>query len=170
VITRVLRAGADKVAINTAAYDNPDLIQQAARRFGSQCVVASIDARKNEAGTYDCYSHSATVRTDRELVSWAKQCESLGAGEILLTSIDRDGTMEGYDIEMISLVSSAVSIPVIASGGAGNPEHMLQALTEGKADAVAAASIFHFTEQTPAEMKQFLSEHGIPVRNVNIKK
>ncbi len=169
-IIKILRAGADKVAINTAAYTDPELIEKASGRFGVQCIVVSIDAKKNESGIYECYSHSASRPTGKELVEWAKKCESLGAGELLITSIERDGTMEGYDLEMIELVSSAVSIPVIAAGGAGNAEHMLQALKKGKADAVAAASIFHFTHQTPAEMKQFLAENGISVRNVNTQK
>ena len=170
VITRVLRAGADKVAINTAAYENPALIRDASNRFGAQCIVVSIDAKLNNSGTYDCYSHSATKLTNKELVSWAIECESMGAGELLVTNIDKDGAMEGYDLEMINMVSNAVSIPVIAAGGAGNASHMLQALVQGKADAVAAASIFHFTQQTPAEMKKFLSDNGVAVRNVNNQK
>ncbi|MFK5893081.1 MAG: imidazole glycerol phosphate synthase cyclase subunit [Pseudomonadota bacterium] len=170
MITNILRAGADKVAINTAAYIDPELIRKASRRFGVQCIIVSIDAKMNESGVYECFSHSATKATGKELVEWAKECESLGAGELLVTNIDRDGTMDGYDLKMIELVSSAVSIPVIAAGGAGSAEHMLQALKKGKADAVAAASIFHFTHQTPAEMKKHLSDNGISVRNVNIQK
>ncbi len=169
-ITKILRSGADKVAINSAAYTCPEIITKASNRFGSQCIVVSIDVKKNSAGQYECYSHSGTQATGKELAEWAKECERLGAGELLVTSIERDGTMDGYDIEMIEQVSSVVSIPVIAAGGAGSAEDMLQALTQGKADAVAAASIFHFTHQTPAEMKKHLSENGIAVRNVNIQK
>lgn len=170
IIKQVLRAGADKVAINTAAYLDSELIKKASERFGVQCIVVSIDAKLNDVGIYECFSHSASKATGKELVAWAKECESLGAGELLITNIDRDGTMQGYDIEMIKLVSSAVNIPVIAAGGAGSAEHMLEALQVGNANAVAAASLFHFTEQTPAEMKQHLSENGVLVRNVNIQK
>lgn len=164
VIRKVLLSGADKVAINTVAYLKPDLVKDAAYKFGSQCIVASIDVRKNESGDYECYSHCGTTGTGRKPVKWAQTLEALGVGEILLTSVERDGTMQGYDCELIQSVSSAVSIPVIASGGAGNYGHMLQALKDGQATAIAAASIFHFTEQTPAEAKDYLAQHGIPVR------
>lgn len=162
-ITRLLHAGADKIAINTAAYANPYLIQEAANRFGSQCVVVSIDVRHSPAGGYECYSRSGTSATGLDPTSWARQVESLGAGEILLTSVERDGTMRGYDLEMVATVSSAVRIPVIASGGAGNYAHMADAVTNG-ASAIAAASIFHFTEQTPLAAKNFLRTRGIRVR------
>ncbi len=164
-IRGLLRAGADKVAINSAAYARPELIGEAAGRFGSQCVVVSIDARRDEQGRYSCYSHCGQQATGQELVAWARRVEELGAGEILLTAIDRDGTQQGYDLDMIRQVSEAVTIPVIASGGAGQPEHFLQALQHG-ADAVAAASLFHFTEKTPADIKNYLRQQGIAVRNV----
>jgi len=167
-IKQLLRAGADKVSINTAAFERPELVSEAAERFGSQCVVVSIDARKNPGGGYTCMSRSGTLDTGREPGEWAEEMERRGAGEILITSVDRDGTMEGYDLELIRLITSRVGIPVIASGGAGNYEHLFEALDTGKAAAVAAASIFHFTEQTPLEAKNYLSTRGIPVRNAKV--
>ena len=164
-IKQLLRAGADKVSINTAAYEQPNLISEAAERFGSQCVVASIDAQRTPDGSYRCMSHSGKQDTGREVAEWAEELERLGAGEILITSIERDGTMEGYDLELIRHITSRIRIPVIASGGAGNYEHLFEALDSGKAAAVAAASIFHFTEQTPLEAKKYLASRGIPVRN-----
>jgi cyclase len=166
-ITNLLRAGADKISLNSSAFENPELVKSASSRFGSQCIVASIDVRKTTTGTYECYKNSGRVRTGKEVVSWAKTMEKYGAGEILLTSIDRDGTMGGYDLNLIKLVSSAVTIPVIASGGAGTYEHMYEAISMGNASAVAAASIFHFTEQTPIEAKKYLAAHTIPVRLIN---
>lgn len=163
-IRQLLRAGADKVSINTAAYADPRLVEDAARRFGAQCIIASIDARRTEEGRYLCYSHSGTVATGRYADDWARELAARGAGEILLTSIERDGTMQGYDLGLIASVVRAVNVPVIASGGAGNYDHMRQAITEAGASAVAAASIFHFTEQTPAEAKAALEAAGIPVR------
>mgnify|MGYP005989431139 CR=1 FL=1 len=160
---KLLRVGADKIAVNTAAYQDPELITAAANRFGNQCVVASIDFRKSAAG-YRCASHSGTQLIDRCPLEWAQELERLGAGEILLTSVDLDGTMEGYDVEFTRKVSDAVNIPVIASGGAGNYGHMREVLQDGMASAVAAASIYHFTEQTPLEAKAYLAQHGIPVR------
>jgi cyclase len=165
-IRELLRSGADKVSINTAAYENPALIGDAAKRYGSQCVVVSIDARKTGKDQYECFSYSGARPTEKKPDEWAREVESLGAGEILITSIERDGTMEGYDLNLIRRVAEAVTIPVIASGGAGNYPHMLAALQQGKASAVAAASIFHFTQQTPREAKQFLARDGIRVRNV----
>jgi imidazole glycerol-phosphate synthase subunit HisF len=165
-VQRLLQAGADKVSINSAAFENPDLVRQAANRFGSQCVVLSVDARRGADGNYECVSASGTQPTGREVVAWCREMEAQGVGEILLTSVERDGTMEGYDLDLIRRVSAAVSIPVIASGGAGNYEHMHEALTSGQASAVAAASIFHFTQQTPLEAKRYLAQKGIPVRNV----
>lgn len=164
MIRNVLLAGADKVAINTIAYDNQELVKEAAYKYGSQCIVASIDVRKHSNGHYECYRHCGSQSTGCTPVEWAKKLEKLGVGEILLTSVERDGTMQGYDNALIHSVSSSVNIPVIASGGAGNYEHMLQALKTGHATAVAAASIFHFTEQTPAEAKDYLAQHGVPVR------
>lgn len=163
-IVLLLRAGADKVSVNSTAYDKPQLINEAAARFGSQCVVASVDVRRMEDGAYRCFSHAGTVDTGCEPVVWARELADRGAGEILLTSIDRDGTMQGYDLELTSAVAAAVEVPVIASGGAGNYQHMVEAVLEAGASAVAAASIFHFTEQTPAEAKEWLAQAGIPVR------
>lgn len=163
-IVSLLHAGADKVAINTAAYTNPNLIEAAAHRFGAQCVVASMDARRSEGGKYICFSHSATVNTYRDPADWAKELADRGAGEILLTSIDRDGTMLGYDLELVERVVRAVYLPVIASGGAGNYQHMIDVVKQAGASAVAAASIFHFTEQTPAGAKVAMQAAGIPVR------
>ncbi|MEZ0328308.1 MAG: imidazole glycerol phosphate synthase cyclase subunit [Dissulfuribacterales bacterium] len=164
-IRRLLKCGADKIAINSAAYERPQLISEASNRFGSQCVVVSIDARKTSTGDYECYSHSGKRPTGMRPAEWAKRCEALGAGELLITSMERDGTMLGYDLELVQQVANEVKIPVIASGGAGSPLHMLQAI-QRSASAVAAASMFHFTEQTPAECRDFLLNHGIPVRKV----
>lgn len=169
-IKQLLRAGADKVAINTAAYRTPTLISDIAQRFGSQCVVVSIDVKRHSDGRYECFSLSSTHPEGQEPVSWAKEVERLGAGEILLTSIDRDGLMQGYDLDLIQQVSAAVGIPVIASGGAGGYEDFYRALTEAGASAVAAASIFHFTEQTPLEAKQYLQAKGLPVRDSHVEK
>jgi cyclase len=163
-ILSLLHAGADKIAINTIAYSNPELVDAAARRFGMQCVVASIDARRFEGGRYSCFSHSATIDTGRDPVEWAKELTDCGAGEILLTSINRDGTMLGYDLDMVERVAKAVDVPVIASGGAGNYQHMIDVVQQAGASAVAAASIFHFTELTPAGAKLAMQVAGIPVR------
>lgn len=165
-IRQMLRAGADKVSVNSSAYENPELIREAANRYGSQCIVVSIDARKID-GRYECYSHAGSRPTGMEVSAWAKQVEKLGAGEILITSVERDGTMQGYDLDLTGNVTASVNIPVIASGGAGSYQHMLEAIVTGKASAVAAASIFQFTEQTPVEAKRFLAENGVAVRNVN---
>lgn len=162
-VGRLLRAGADKVSVNTAAYENPSLISDIATRFGVQCVVASIDVRK-EGNGWACYSNAGRTGAGKEVVSWARELEARGAGEILITSIERDGTMEGYDLPLIEAVVGAVNIPVIASGGAGNYQHMVDAVLQAGASAVAAASIFHFTEQTPAGAKAALAEAGIPIR------
>lgn len=161
-IRSLLRSGADKVSMNTILYSNPEFASEASQQFGSQCIVASIDVRLLE-DKWTCFSMSGAKCEDRDPVSWAKTLESLGVGEILLTSIDRDGTMKGYDLELVNAVSSAVSIPVIASGGAGTYQHMLEAVQAG-ANAVAAASMFHFTHQTPLEAKRFLLAHGVPTR------
>jgi len=163
-IQQLLRAGADKICINTEAYQSPTLIAEASRRFGSQCIVASIDARRGQDGHYECLSHSGTRPTGKRPEDWARELERLGAGEILITSIDRDGTMTGYDLELIKRVVDAVQIPVIASGGAGTYQHLVEAVLQGGASAVAAASMFHFTEQTPLGAKTALAAHGIPVR------
>lgn len=163
-IRQLLRAGADKVAINSAAYSNPEIITEGAKLFGSQCIVASIDAKKMPNGKYECFSHAGKKPTGKEVGEWAKKLQELGAGEILITSIPLDGTMKGYDTDLIKTVSDAVSIPVIASGGAGSYEDMYKAIAKGKATAVAAASIFHYTEQTPMEAKEYLAKKGIAVR------
>lgn len=162
-VGRLLRVGADKVSLNTAAVETPELIREAASRYGTQCVVVSIDARRTQHG-YEAYTHAGTRPTGRCPAELAVQVEHLGAGEIFLTSIDRDGTMEGYDLDLTARVSRAVAIPVIASGGAGSYEHMAEALSTGGASAVAAASIFHFTQQTPREAKQYLKSRGFHVR------
>lgn len=162
-IRKLLLAGADKVAVNSSSYRDPELISRAASRFGSQCVVASIDFRIRD-GAAECFSQSGTLATGIDPVTWAKEMEARGAGEILLTSIERDGTMRGYDLETIRKVSDAVGIPVIASGGAGSCEDVLQAIRDAGAVAAAAASIFHYTEITPLAVKNHLVKHGIPVR------
>jgi len=163
-VQELLRVGADKVAMNTAAVENPQLITEVAERFGAQCAVVSIDARRHPDGSHEVFTRSGTIPTGRNPVELAQEAEARGAGEILLTSIDCDGTMNGYDIELTRRVTEAVFIPVIASGGAGSYEHMAQVLREARVSAVAAASIFHFTQQTPREAKQYLHQHGFPVR------
>jgi cyclase len=162
-ISQLLRAGADKISINTSAFDHPELVTRAARRFGSQCVVASIDVRQHADGSRTCFSRSGTVDMGVAPAAWARELADRGAGEILLTAIERDGSMEGYDLELVAEVAAAVNIPVVASGGAGNYDHMVDAVRAG-ASAVAAASMFHFTEQTPAEARKALEAAGIPVR------
>ena len=168
-IKNLLRSGADKISINSTAFNNPELIGKASEKFGSQCIVVSIDAKQESDGDYYCYSHSGNMNTGKKVIDWAKAMEKLGAGEILLCDIVRDGTMTGYNYELIKRVTDSVSIPVIASGGAGNYEHCYQAISLGKASAVSVSSIFQFTEQTPLEVKDYLKEHNIPVRNINIK-
>jgi cyclase len=163
----LLENGADKVSINSAAIKNPELITEAAHLFGSQCIVVAIDAKADGKGSWSVYIHGGRTDTGLDAVKWAVEAEKRGAGEILLTSMDRDGTKNGYDIPLTSAVSSAVSIPVIASGGVGSIEHMYNGLTDGKADAVLAASIFHFREITIAEVKETLRERGIPVRKIS---
>ena len=167
-IRRLLEAGADKVSINTPAIQDPDFVNQASSRFGSQCIVVAIDAKKLEDGSYIVKSHGGREggrATVLEPIAWAKEVESRGAGEILLTCMDADGTRNGYDIEMTRAVAEAVGIPVIASGGAGNLEHLRAALVEGKADAALAASIFHFREHTIQEARDYLAKHGVAVRS-----
>ena len=163
-IRQLLAVGADKVSINTAAVNGPEIIREAASQFGSQCVVVSIDFTQVSSERWVVCSHCGRQKTELDPVEWAKQVETLGAGEILLTSVERDGTMEGYDVELTRRVTEAVSIPVIASGGAGNYQHMAEVLRDGKASAVAAASIYHFTHQTPKEAKLYLKEQGFPMR------
>ncbi len=160
----MLLAGADKVGINTAAVKTPEVIDAAAEAFGCQCLVVAIDAKKNDAGSWTVYTHGGRNPTELDAVEWAIEVCRRGAGEILLTSMDADGTKNGYDIALTAAVSQAVSIPVIASGGAGNIQHMAHVLAEGKADAVLAASIFHFGEYTVGDVKRFLDSQGVPVR------
>jgi cyclase len=159
----LLRAGADKVSLNTAAVERPALIREAAERFGSQCIVVAIDAR-GENGTWGVYTHGGRRRTGRDAVAWALEAVGLGAGEILLTSMDRDGTQDGYDLALTRAVAERVAVPVIASGGAGSLEHLCEGLTAGRADAVLAASIFHFGAYSIAEAKTYLRGRGIEVR------
>jgi len=159
----LLRAGADKVSINTAALDDPSLIERAADRFGCQCVVIAIDARRTGSG-HDVYSHGGRRAAGRAATDWAREAADRGAGEILLTSMDRDGTKNGYDLDLTAAVVAAVDVPVIASGGAGNPEHLRSVLTEGGAAAALAASIFHFDAHPVPETKRYLREHGVDVR------
>ena len=163
-VQKLLIAGADKISINTGAYKNPNLINEIAKRYGSQCVVASIDVKRSSK-SWICFSHAGRINSGKEVLSWAKELEDRGAGEILITSIDKDGTMSGYDLDLIEALSSVVRVPIIASGGAGNYEHMIDAVNKAGASAVAAASMFHFTEQTPAGAKNAMAKAGIPVRN-----
>lgn len=159
----LLRAGADKVAVNSAAIRRPDIINEAAAKFGSQCVVSAIDAKRRDGG-WDVYLNGGRINTNLDAVEWALEAERRGAGEILLTSMDCDGGKAGYDLELTRAVSERVKIPVIASGGAGTMEHFYDAFVQGKADAVLAASLFHFKEITIPQLKNFLSAKGIPVR------
>jgi cyclase len=162
-IRTLLSAGADKVSINTAAVKNPQLIYESAKRFGSQCIVVAIDAKRSERG-WEVYIHGGRTPTGLDAVEWAKRVESLGAGEILLTSMDADGTKKGYDIELNRAVASAVSIPVIASGGAGTMEHFYEVFTQTNVDAALAASLFHFKEVSIPELKAYLKNKGVHVR------
>lgn len=160
----ILENGADKISINTAAVRNPSLITESARRFGSQCILVAIDAKRNGTGGWTVYLDGGRTPTDIDALAWAARVEELGAGEILLTSMDRDGTKLGYDLELTRRVADAVSMPVIASGGVGTIDHMYEGLTAGGADAVLAASIFHFREISIAEVKRELLSRGVPVR------
>lgn len=160
----VLRTGVEKVVVNTAVHARPSLVDDLAETFGSQSVVVAIDVRRDTDGTPRCFSRGATEPTGRDPVAWAAELESRGAGELLLSAVDRDGLMQGYDLELIRTVTAAVGIPVIASGGAGKYEHLRDAVTSGGASAVAAASIFHFTELTPDGARRYLAEAGLDVR------
>ena len=161
----LLREGADKISINSSAINNPQLVQDAAMKFGSQCVVVAIDAKRREDGSgWNIYKNGGRIDVGIDAVEWAKKVESLGAGEILLTSMDCDGTKAGYDIALTRAIAEAVSIPVIASGGAGTLEHFYDALTEGKADAALAASLFHYKELEIVEVKEYLADRGVSVR------
>ncbi|REJ70434.1 MAG: imidazole glycerol phosphate synthase subunit HisF [Planctomycetota bacterium] len=166
-IRALLAAGADKVSINSAAVNDPEFVSAAARRFGRQCIVVNIDPKRTRhegREQWQVFTSGGRVATGLEAVAWARRVEELGAGEIVLTSMDRDGTKDGYDLEMTAAVSEAVSVPVVASGGAGKPEHLADAIELGKADAALAASIFHFREYTIEETKRIMLERGIPVR------
>ncbi len=163
-IRKLLESGADKVSINTAAVKDPSLVESAAIRFGSSTIVVAVDAKKTAPGKWEVYIHGGRTPTGIDAIQWAKAVENLGAGEILLTSMDRDGTKAGYDIELTKAISEAVSIPVIASGGAGKKEHFYESLAEGKADAALAASLFHFRELTIQEVKEYLKSRDVPVR------
>lgn len=163
-IRMMLQAGADKVSINTAALQKPEFIKEASEAFGSQCVVLAIDAKRNPSGGWEVYTHGGRKPTGRDALIWAQQAESLGAGEILLTSMDADGTQAGYDVALTRAISDAVRIPVIASGGAGKMEDFLEVLEKGAASAVLAASLFHFGQMTIPQVKQYLNDKGVPVR------
>jgi imidazole glycerol-phosphate synthase subunit HisF len=167
-IRRILNAGADKVGINTAAVFNPEFVREAAERFGSQCIVVAIDAKQvsvtGEPLRWEIFTHGGRKPTGIDAVEWARRMVSLGAGEILLTSMDRDGTRDGFDLALTRAISEAVAVPVIASGGVGNLEHLAEGILEGRADAVLAASIFHFGEYTVSDAKQYMAGRGIEVR------
>ena len=160
----LLFAGADKIAVNSAATRNPSLITEAAAKFGAQCVVLAVDAKRNAAGSWDVYLNGGRVNTGLDAIEWIEKAVSLGAGEVLLTSMDKDGTKSGYDIELTRRAAEAVNVPVIASGGAGKMQDFADVLTEGKADAALAASLFHFGEIEMKDLKEYLAARGIPVR------
>ena len=162
-VRRLLNAGADKVSINTSAVQNPQLVQDAADRYGSQCIVVAIDAKRSGEG-WEVFTHGGRKATGMDAVAWARKVQELGAGEILLTSMDRDGTREGFDLGLTRAISDAVDVPVIASGGVGNLEHLADGILRGHADAVLAASIFHFGEYTVGEAKRLMADRGIEVR------
>ena len=166
-VRNLLLAGADKVAINTAAVNNPEFVKDASDKFGSQCIVVAIDARSNGDSSWEVFTHGGRKPTGIDAVQWALKMQEFGAGEILLTSMDRDGTKEGYDLELTSTISEKVTIPVIASGGAGNLEHLCDGVKTGKADAVLVASLFHFGEHKISEAKKYMSKNDIVIRNLN---
>jgi cyclase len=163
-IRKMLKAGADKVSLNTAAVKNPDLITEGAKRFGSQCIVLAVDARQVADGKWEVYVNGGRTPTGIDVLEWVQRATKLGAGEILLTSMDKDGTKDGYDIPLTRAVSEAVGVPVIASGGAGTMEHFYDVLTAGKADAVLAASVFHYGQFTVCQVKEYLRSRGVEVR------
>jgi len=161
---RMLEMGADKVSVNTAAVLDPALISEGARAFGSQCIVVAVDAKRTADGRWEVYTHGGRSATGRDAIEWSREAVERGAGELLVTSMDTDGHQQGYDLALLRAISDAVSVPVIASGGAGKPEHLYDALTEGGADAVLAASIFHFGTYTVASLKEYLAGRGLPMR------
>ena len=163
-VRRLLNAGADKVSINTSAVTNPQLVVDAANKYGSQCIVVAIDAKRGESGNWEVFTHGGRRATGLDAVAWAKKMQALGAGEILLTSMDRDGTKVGFDLPLTRAVSDAVSIPVIASGGVGNLQDLADGIVQGHADAVLAASIFHYGQHSVQEAKRFMAQQNIPVR------
>ncbi len=163
-VRRLLNAGADKISMNSSAVQNPQLVADASGKYGSQCIVVAIDAKGNDHGGWDVYTHGGRKNTGMDAVAWAKQVAELGAGEILLTSMNRDGTKQGFDLPLTRAIADAVSIPVIASGGVGNLQHLADGVLEGRADAVLAASIFHYGEFTVGQAKQYLTERGILMR------
>jgi cyclase len=163
-VRRLLNAGADKVSINSAAVMRPDLVSEASAKYGSQCIVVAIDAKQTSLGHWDVFTHGGRKNTGKNVLEWAKEVVERGAGEILLTSMDRDGTKNGFDIELVRMISDGVSVPVIASGGVGTLEHLAQGILHGHADAVLAASIFHYGEFTIAQAKAYLVQQGIEIR------
>src|SRR6266571_4535434 len=172
-VRRLLRAGADKVSLNTAALDRPEVIREAVERFGSQCIVVAIDARREPsrpgaADRWGVYTHGGRRPAGRDAIAWAREAVELGAGELLVTSMDEDGHQRGYDLALLRTISESVPVPVVASGGAGKPEHLYDAIVEGKADAVLAASIFHFGQYRIREVKEYLARRGLPMRPVGV--
>ncbi|MBI5753052.1 MAG: imidazole glycerol phosphate synthase subunit HisF [Hydrogenophilales bacterium] len=163
-VRRLLNAGADKVSMNTAAVQNPQLVSDASARYGNQCIVVAIDAKQTSPGKWEVFTHGGRKNTGLDAIEWAKEVERLGAGELLLTSMDRDGTKIGFDLALTRAISDAVEIPVIASGGVGNLDHLVAGVLEGHADAVLAASIFHFGEYTVRQAKEYMAKHGIEMR------
>lgn len=165
-VKNLLSVGADKVSINSGAVERPELITEIASKFGSQCVIVSIDAKEVSPGRYEVFTHKGTKSTGLEAVQWAKKAEKFGAGEILITSIDKEGTMTGYDLNLIKIISEAVSIPVIANGGAGSRQHFVDAVKIANASAVAASSVFHFSDSNLTQVKSFIYNHGIAIRPI----
>ena len=163
-VRRLLNAGADKVSMNSSAVTNPDLVSDAAAYYGSQCIVVAIDAKQTDTGNWEVFTHGGRTPTGKDVVEWAKEVAQRGAGEILLTSMNRDGSKDGFDLALTAAVSDAVGVPVIASGGVGNLQHLVDGITKGHADAVLAASIFHYGEYTVQEAKEYMASQGIPVR------